>query len=339
MNNPRNAPAVMPPASARRVAAPSPLMNPDTFAHMCRVGNMLSLSPLFPAHLRNGPKEQAQANGMLVMNMAMRLNEDPLTVAQNIYFVSGRPGWNTTYMISKANMHGVFKNPIDWEITGKGDALQATAFAELAGTGRRVEVTVGMDMAKKEGWTKNPKYQSMPEQMLRYRSAAFLIRLYCPEVMIGIPASVEIELPQDQWEDVSQEVEPARRVEAPRRQIERQAEAEAEGDMIETEAEAPKAKAADKPKAETKPKAEPKAAPKPKAEAQQSLLDAQAEALTPFASETLDKIKGEIQQGADLTDTVELWGSQLDAIREEVGDPVYAEIMQELQDEYDAAQG
>ena len=54
MNNPRNAPAVMPPATARRAVVPSPLMNPDTFAHMCRVGNMLSLSPLFPAHLRAG---------------------------------------------------------------------------------------------------------------------------------------------------------------------------------------------------------------------------------------------------------------------------------------------
>lgn len=323
MNNPRNAPAVMPPATARRAAVPSPLMNPDTFAHMCRVGNMLSLSPLFPAHLRAGPKEQAQANGMLVMNMAMRLNEDPLTVAQNIYFVSGRPGWNTTYMISKANMHGVFKNPIDWEISGKGDTLQATAFAELAGTGRRVQVTVGMDMAKKEGWTKNPKYQSMPEQMLRYRSAAFLIRLYCPEVMIGIPAAVEIELPQDQWQDVSQEAEPSRQVEAPRRQIERQTEVEA--DMIEADDE--------KPKAASKPKVEAEST------AQQSLLDQEAEQLSPFASETLDRIKGEIQQGADLTDTVELWGSQLDAIRDEVGDPAYAEIMQELQDEYEAAQG
>lgn len=325
MNNPRNAPAVMPPATARRAAVPSPLMNPDTFAHMCRVGNMLSLSPLFPAHLRAGPKEQAQANGMLVMNMAMRLNEDPLTVAQNIYFVSGRPGWNTTYMISKANMHGVFKNPIDWEISGKGDTLQATAFAELAGTGRRVEVTVGMDMAKKEGWTKNPKYQSMPEQMLRYRSAAFLIRLYCPEVMIGIPAAVEIELPQDQWQDVSQEAEPSRQVEAPRRQIERQTEVEADDEKPKADDEKPKA--ASKPKVEAESKA------------QQSLLDQEAEQLSPFASETLDKIKGEIQQGSDLTDTVELWGSQLDAIRDEVGDPAYAEIMQELQDEYEAAQG
>lgn len=185
------------------------LMDPQAFDHLQRVGTMLAMSPLFPEHLRKGDKHQATANAVLVLNMAHRLNEDPLTVAQNIYFVSGRPGWNTTYMISKANMHGVFKNPIDWEVTGRGtDNLSVTAFAVLAGTGKRVQVTCDMALAKAEGWTKNPKYNSMPEQMLRYRSAAFLIRLYCPEVMIGVPAAVEVEM------EAMRDVTPADVVEA-----------------------------------------------------------------------------------------------------------------------------
>lgn len=170
------------------------LMDVPKFEHMCRVGKMLALSPLFPQHLRGGSIEQGTANAVLVLNMANRLNEDPLSVAQNIYFVGGRPGWNTTYMIAKANQHGVFRDPIDWDIKGKGDTLSATAFGFLSGTGKRVQVTCDMEMAKKEGWTKNAKYQSIPEQMLRYRSAAFLIRLYCPEVMIGVPSAIEMEL-------------------------------------------------------------------------------------------------------------------------------------------------
>lgn len=170
------------------------LMDPESFDHMQRVGSMLAMSPLFPEHLRKGNQQTAIANGVLVMNMAARLNEDPLTVAQNIYFVSGKPGWSSSYMIGKANQHGVFTNPISWEIKGKGDNLSVTAFAELKATGQRVEVTCDMAMAKAEGWTKNAKYQSMPEQMLRYRSATFLIRLYCPEVMVGVPAQVEVEL-------------------------------------------------------------------------------------------------------------------------------------------------
>lgn len=179
------------PVAATTVA--SPLMDPVMFEHMARVGKMMAVSPLFPDHLRKGNKESAIANGVLVMNMALRLNEDPLTVAQNIYFVSGKPGWSASYMIAKANQFGVFKDPIDWRITGAGDDLTVTAQAELAATGKKVHATCTMAMAKRESWTKNTKYQSMPEQMLRYRSATFLIRLYCPQVMVGVPSQIEIE--------------------------------------------------------------------------------------------------------------------------------------------------
>lgn len=182
------------------------LMDPQRFDHLLRVGKLLAASPLFPAHLSGGSADKALANAVLVLNMANRLNEDPLTVGQNIYFVGGRPGWNTTYLIAKANQHGVFRDPIDWEVKGKGEALSVTAFAILRGTGKRVQVTLDMETAKKEGWTKNPKYQSIPEQMLRYRTAAFMIRLYCPEVMVGVPAAVEVEL---EAKDVTPEFGPA----------------------------------------------------------------------------------------------------------------------------------
>lgn len=167
------------------------LMDPGTLDHMWRVGKLLALSPLFPEHLRKGGEQTAIANGVLVCNMAVRLREDPLTVAQNIYFVSGKPGWSASYMISKANQHGVFKDPIDWEVEGQGDSLAVTAFGVLKSTKKRVQVTISMETAKAEGWTKNAKYKTMPEQMLRYRSATALIRLYCPEVMVGVPATTD----------------------------------------------------------------------------------------------------------------------------------------------------
>lgn len=198
-----------PQAAAPAGFGSSALMNPDTFTHMVRVGKMLGMSPLFPDHLRKGGPDAATANGVLVLNMATRLNEDPLTVAQNIYFVSGKPGWSATYMISKANQHGVFKDPIDWEIKGTGEKLSVTAFGVLSATGKKVQVTADMAMAKAEGWTSNKKYQSMPEQMLRYRSATMLIRLYCPEVMVGMPSTVELELDRD-YKDVTPAAEPTK---------------------------------------------------------------------------------------------------------------------------------
>lgn len=188
-----HSPAIRPTAAATGAGTTLALMDPQQFDQMQRVGKMLALSPLFPEHLRKGSEAQNIANGVLVMNMAVRLREDPLTVAQNIYFVGGRPGWNTTYMIAKANLHGVFKDPIDWDVTGTGDKLSATAYAVMKGTGKRVQMTADMEMAKAEGWTRNTKYKSIPETMLRYRSAAALIRMYCPEVMIGIPLGIEVE--------------------------------------------------------------------------------------------------------------------------------------------------
>lgn len=179
------------------------IMDPAGFEHMQRVAGVLAASPLFPEHLRK--TGNATANGVLVLNMAQRLNEDPLTVAQNIYFVGGKPGWSASYMISKANQHGVFKNPIDWDITGTDDDLEVVAFAEMAATGRRVEAEASMAMAKAEGWAKNPKYKSMPKQMLRYRSAVALIRLYCPEVMVGVPSTIEVE--DEQMRDITPSAE------------------------------------------------------------------------------------------------------------------------------------
>jgi hypothetical protein len=196
-------------------SVPSMLMDPQGFDQMYRVGKMLASSVLFPEHLRKGTPEQAAANGALVMNMAMRLNEDPLTVAQSIYFVGGKPGWSSSYMIGKANQHGVFKGPISWDVKGKGDSLSVTAFATLKDTGERVQATCDMEMARSEGWTKNAKYKSMPEQMLRYRSATFLIRLYCPEVMVGVPAQIEVELGGEMRDVTPREFTHAQPEEAP----------------------------------------------------------------------------------------------------------------------------
>jgi hypothetical protein len=125
------------------------------------------------------------ANCYIAMTIADRMGEDRMTVMQNIHIVHGTAGFKAQYMIARANASGVFKDGIDWEIAGKGKDLSVTAYATLAATGRRVEITVDMAMAEAEGWTKNTKYKTMPEIMLRYRSGTFLVRMYAPQVMLG----------------------------------------------------------------------------------------------------------------------------------------------------------
>lgn len=158
-----------------------------------REAGVYAASPLIPAHLREGGAAVAKANCMIVMEMAKLLDESPLTVMQNIYMVKGKAGWNATYMIARANKSGIFKDPIDWDVSGAGDSLKVTCYATVKATGKRVEATADMEMAKAEGWTSNSKYKSMPVQMLKYRSATFLVRCYCPQVMLGMQTSDEIE--------------------------------------------------------------------------------------------------------------------------------------------------
>jgi hypothetical protein len=162
--------------------------DPNSFAHGQRVAKLFAASKLVPNHFRGNV-----ADCLIALQIARRLDEDPLTVFQNIYFVNGKPGWATSYLIARANRSGVFQRQITWHSTEEGnDGLSVTAKATLS-SGDVVTATATMRMAMEEGWTKNSKYQSMPEHMLRWRSATMLIRLFAPEIMTGLPAMDEIE--------------------------------------------------------------------------------------------------------------------------------------------------
>jgi hypothetical protein len=173
LSNVENLPAVTPEA--------------ERFALLQRQAKVFSLSPLVPETLRKGTPEQAMANCYIALALAEAMDEMPLIVMQNIHVINGKAG------IARANASGKFKDDIDWEVSGSGETLKAVCFATLTKSGKRVEMEASMKMAKAEGWTKNSKYQTMPEVMLRYRSASFLVNMYAPEVMLGYKTVEEIE--------------------------------------------------------------------------------------------------------------------------------------------------
>jgi hypothetical protein len=163
------------------------------FELMQRKAALFATSPLIPESLRSGGQQQALANCYIGLQMAEAMQENALTVLQNIHVVKGKAGFSAQFMIARANASGIFKDGIDWRIEGKGETLSVTAFGTLAATGREVSFTADMAMAKAEGWTSNPKYRSMPDLMLRYRSGTFLVRLYAPQVMFGYQTVEEVE--------------------------------------------------------------------------------------------------------------------------------------------------
>lgn len=163
-------------------------------------------SQLVPKHLQGKP-----ADCFIALTMAAELRQNPITVMQNIVIVSGTAGWKASYMIAMANASGRFTDVIDWEVerrpkklaytrktrdgnkAAEMEDMTVTAFATLKSTGRRVSFSVTTRMAIDEGWANNEKYLSMAEVMLRYRSGAFLVRFYAPDVMLGFQTAEELE--------------------------------------------------------------------------------------------------------------------------------------------------
>lgn len=168
-------------------AMKSEISGGDQLREAYKMAKVFAASQLVPKHLQGKPDDC-----FIALVMAEQLRENPLMVMQNIVIVQGTAGWKAQFIIARANRVGPFKDPITFHTEGRGDTLAVTARATIASTGTVVERTVTMAMAKAAGWTSNKKYQEMPEQMLSYRAACFLVRLYCPEVMMGFQTEDEI---------------------------------------------------------------------------------------------------------------------------------------------------
>lgn len=212
------------------------LLNLEAFELSQRIAKMLSSSTLVPEQYRqtikvkagkdnfgnmlyrDEPNPNGLANCVIALNMASRLNADPLMVMQNLYLIEGRPSWSSQFIMAAINSCGRF-SALRFELEDLGEKeveytetvwenrikktvhkkitinnMSCVAFAVERETGERIESSkITMEMAVKEGWyQKNgSKWQTMPEQMLRYRAASFFGRVYAPELLMGLRSSEE----------------------------------------------------------------------------------------------------------------------------------------------------
>lgn len=157
--------------------------------HRYRLAKAFSVSGMVPPHF------QGKAEACLVaMLYAEQLGEHPMLLFQEMSVINGRPNTSARFAISRANKSGLLQGPVSWTSKGTGDALEVTASASLRETGEVITATVTMKEAAADGWTRNAKYKSIPEQMLRWRAATRLINLYMPEVLFGLGVREEAEV-------------------------------------------------------------------------------------------------------------------------------------------------
>lgn len=162
----------------------------DIFAQAERAFKLsafLARSSIIPKHFQG-----QEANCFIALEMSQRLNINFFELVNGLYIVHGSPAFSGAFTISMINRSGLYKGGLNFKTEGKGDQMQVTAYATKP-TGELCSATVSMKMAKDEGWTKNTKYQTMPEHMLTFRSASFFCRRYCPEILMGAQLKEEIE--------------------------------------------------------------------------------------------------------------------------------------------------
>lgn len=164
----------------------------DSFALLQRGGALLAASSLVPQEYRGN-----MPNCVIALNMAQRIGADPLMVMQNLYVVHGRPGWSAQFLIATFNQNGRF-TALRYEWLGERgtDTWGCRAWATEKATGERLSGSaITIALAKQEGWVDRAgsKWKTMPEQMLMYRSAAWFIRAYAPEIAMGLHTTDEID--------------------------------------------------------------------------------------------------------------------------------------------------
>lgn len=199
-----------------------------------RMAQMYSKSGLVPKSYQGNLADCA-----IAVDMAIRMNCNPVTVMQNLVIVQGRPTWQSQFLVACINKSGRFTTlqyatrvdgmvgkieyeDNEWDNVNRRNTLVkktfdgtkvpnlcCKAYATDLKTGEVVYGTeISIKMAVQERWyTKSgSKWQTMAEQMLKYRAAAFFQRVYAPEISMGFHTSEEVE--DAEYVDVTPKAQP-----------------------------------------------------------------------------------------------------------------------------------
>lgn len=201
------------------------------FEVMQRMAKMYTESTIVPETYKGNT-----GNCVIALDMAMRMNANPLMIMQNLYVVKGNPSWSSKFLIATINMSGKYSslryrkrvlgkvgrikyNDTVWDNVNRKntivvkefdgtdiDNIECVAYATELSTGETLESDpITIETAIKEGWyTKSgSKWATMPSLMLTYRAAAFWQRMYCPEISMGFLTKEETDDIQDvEYEEI-----------------------------------------------------------------------------------------------------------------------------------------
>ena len=167
----------------------------ESFRESYKLASVFAKSSLVPQQYQGKTEDCA-----IAVDMAERMGVTPLMVMQNLYVVKGKPSWSGQACMSFIKAKYGDAQPV---YTGqRGTDTRGCFVRVIKPDGEVIEGTeVTIAMAKSEGWyskkdkygNETSKWQTMPDQMLAYRAAAFFARVYCPEILMGVSVEGEVD--------------------------------------------------------------------------------------------------------------------------------------------------
>lgn len=169
-----NAPATIDPTGGRLVA----WAGAATAAH--QLATSLSRTSFVPKAFQGNA---ADATAAIMLGDELGLS--PIAALRSIYIISGTPALYARTMVALAMAHG-------HEVwTEESSDRQVTVCGRRRGQEHVERATWTIDRARKAGYTNNKKYDTDPQAMLYSKAAGEIARKIAPDVLSGVPFSVE----------------------------------------------------------------------------------------------------------------------------------------------------
>ena len=161
-----------------------------------RMAKSLAASTLVPKIYQG---QDGLANCLIALELANRMRISPMVVMQNMVPIYGRPSWSSQFLIGTVNACGRF-SPLRYIFDNEDEPTSCYCEAKDLASGeilRGEKITIAM--AKAQGWwsrkdskgAETSKWPTMTGQMLRFRAASWWVRVFCPEISLGLGTQEE----------------------------------------------------------------------------------------------------------------------------------------------------
>jgi len=168
----------------------------DGFEMAQRMAKSLASSTLVPKIYQG---QDGLANCLIALELSSRMKISPMVVMQSMVPIYGRPSWSSQFLIGTVNACGRF-SPLRYIFDNEDEPTSCYCEAKDLASGevlRGEKITIAM--AKAQGWwsrkdskgAETSKWPTMTGQMLRFRAASWWVRVFCPEISLGLGTQEE----------------------------------------------------------------------------------------------------------------------------------------------------